>query len=593
MQAPTVGGGSTRSAVQVVSSDSPLTGPCEDGDVSYQVLGPLTVRRGGDVCSLGGFRQRLVLGVLLANANTVVSRDALIEAVWGDSQPSAAKASLHSYVSHLRDILGRDAISTRNGGYVISASRDTLDSLRFEAMIQEGRDVSELDPARAAMIFDAALTVWSGPAYGDIGDQLALINERERLSELRLLAMEDRIDLYLRLGRHADVVAELPGLIRKNPYRERFYGQLMVAQYRLGRQAEALRVFAEARRCLADDLGIDPTPQLWSLEDQILSHDPGLMADIRWADRSASGLSAANPAPPSGTAVSSTDDVFVSGLDLRQRVAQWRPRSAAMSIVVGALVMGMTGLWFLDRDTAEIAVPAIAASCLPVPDDVTAWWTGDRDAVDLIGGRGANLVHGATNGPGLVGDAFVLDGTGFVDVAHDPSLDPGTRDFTVDLWVRFDSTQGEQVVVEKWVQSFSGGTTMGWTFTKLEDNSLGFFSEGSGWALGVRSEPQIVPVDTWIHLAARRRGDTAEILVDGDLVATQSHPGGADSHIGSVSSLKFGHRGSVYDTSGSLDDRDFYLVGALDEIHFNVGRALTDAEIQDLARVPGLGYCRV
>lgn len=540
----------------------------------------------------------MVLAILLANADTVISRDALIEAVWAGSPPPSARTSLHTYLSHLRDALGPDAIGTINGGYVIHVSPESLDSRQFENMIDQGRRLSDSDVRSAANLFDRALSLWMGAPFGDFGDLPALITERERLTELRILTFEYRADAYLELGRNGDVIAELPGLIREHPYRERFYGQLMLALYRSGRQADALRVFGDARRRLADDLGVDPTPELWALEEQILSHDPGL-----------TGITTAQP--ENGHTVPRRDDLrsvaeappaFAPDEATTSLVADPggsvsaapRPRrTLSLVLVVGLVVTASVGLLVGDIGWAESPEDATATGCLVPPAEITAWWTGDDDGVDLIGGRDAKLVHGVTHGPGVVGAAFYLDGDSFVDVAHDPSLDPGREDFTIDLWARFDSTDGEQILVEKWVQTWSDHETMGWTFTKLADNSLGFFSEGVGWALGVGSAPQDIPLDTWIHFAARRHGDKVEILINGALVASQTHPGGEDSYIGSVVSLKFGHRGSVYDTWGSLDESGFYLQGAIDEVHLTVGTSLSDEDIRELVDAGSLGYCRI
>lgn len=589
------GGSSTRSRKAFGPGNLQLLGA--PADVNFQVLGPLTARCGGEICNLGGPRQQMVLAILLANADMVISRDALIEAVWAGNPPPAARTSLHTYLSHLREALGPDTISTINGGYVIHASPENLDSLQFENMINEGRRLSDSDVRSAANLFNRALSLWRGAPFGDFGEQPDLITERERLTELRILTFEYRADAYLELSRNGEVIAELPGLIREHPYRERFYGQLMLALYRSGRQADALRVFGDVRRRLADDLGVDPTPELWALEEQILSHDPELtgittaqpenghpvfpLADLRAVAEAPSGFS-----PDEATTPMSADPERDVSATPRHR------RTISSVLAFGLVIIASGGLLAGGVGWADSPKDATATGCLVPPAEITAWWTGDGDDADLIGGRDANLVHGVTHGPGVVGTAFYLDGDGFVDVAHDPSLDPGREDFTIDLWARFDSTDGEQVLVEKWVQTWSDHETMGWTFTKLADNSIGFFSEGVGWALGVRSTPQDIPLDTWTHFAARRHGETVEILINGELVASQTHPGGEDSYIGSVASLKFGHRGSVYDTSGSLDESDFYLQGAIDEVHLAVGTSLSDEDIRDLVDARSQGYCR-
>jgi DNA-binding SARP family transcriptional activator len=536
----------------------------------------------------------MVLAMLLASANHVISRDALIEGVWAGNPPPAARTSLHTYLSHLRDVLGPKTISTSHGGYVIHASPDTLDSLAFENLIEEGRRLSASDVPKAAGLLDDALSLWAGPPFGDLGDQPAIVTERERLTELRILATEYRADAYLQLGRNGQVISELAGLIKEQPYRERLYGQLMLALYRSGRQADALRVFGDVRQRLVDDLGVDPTPELWALEEQILSHDPRLLmqatrplTELPDALASPKRRLAVTEAPPP---VTPDEEAPPPRADSRRSFAS--RRRMLFWVILASLVV-TAGVGLLAAGMRRMDQPAATTTgCLAPPAEITAWWTGDDDGIDLVGARDAKLVHGVTYGPGVVGAGFYLDGDSFVDVAHDASLDPGRKDFTVDLWARFDSTDGEQILVEKWVQTWSDDQTKGWTFTKLADNSVGFFSEGTDWALGVGSVPQDIPLDTWTHFAARRHGDTAEILINGVLIASETHPGGEDSHIGSVASLKFGHRGSIYDTSGSLDERGLYLKGAIDEVHLSVGTSLSDDHIRDLVEAGSAGYCR-
>jgi hypothetical protein len=197
------------------------------------------------------------------------------------------------------------------------------------------------------------------------------------------------------------------------------------------------------------------------------------------------------------------------------------------------------------------------------------------------------LHNNAITGPGFVGDAFHLDGAGdFVEVPHDPALNVGTGDFTVDFWVYFNTTAGEQVLVEKYVENF-GPAPPGWFLTKLPDNSLRF-GTGPG-PLVVNSPSLALPPNTWIHVAARRSSGVATILVNGTPVANGPLAYNADS----ASSLKFGHRGSPSDTPGSTDTRGFYLNGRIDEVELVVGRALSDAEIQDIVMADSAGKCKV
>jgi sialidase-1 len=209
----------------------------------------------------------------------------------------------------------------------------------------------------------------------------------------------------------------------------------------------------------------------------------------------------------------------------------------------------------------------------------TGWWQGNGSVADAVSGRNAVLHGDAAFGPGIVGDAFVLDGEGdFVDVPDHPTLNVGSEDFTVSLWVRFASTQGEQVLVEDWIQTYDRRTMEGWTLTKLKSNVIGF---GAATAGGVDTEPLDLPIDTWIHVAARRRAGSMSVFIDGELVANRrmTNPGqSADSD----ASLKFGHRGSRDDTPGSLDRRGFFLNGDLDEATIFVGHGLSDEAIRNI-----------
>jgi hypothetical protein len=231
-------------------------------------------------------------------------------------------------------------------------------------------------------------------------------------------------------------------------------------------------------------------------------------------------------------------------------------------------------------------------ACVRPPGRLTGWWPGDGDVSDITGGRDAVLHGDATFGAGAVDGAFVLDGDGdFVDVPDDPTLDVGTGDFTVDLWVNFNDTTGEQVLAEKWVQRY-GELSDGWTFTKLGDNSIGFFSEGPGvGGLGVASAPISIQVNTWIHFAARKGGDTVQIFMNGAVIASLTNPG-TKVDLDSASSLKFGHRGGESDTPRAQREQFFFLNGRIDEAELVVGRALSDRKILSIYLAGAAGKCK-
>src|SRR5919109_349764 len=241
--------------------------------MDIRVLGPLEVLTDQRMVRLGGPKQRTVLALLALRANEVVSAERLIDDVWGENPPEAAKSSLQSYVSHLRTALGSGRIEGRSAGYVLHAASDEIDAVRFAALVEEGNRASADDPAAAIRAYHAALGFWRGGALDDLAGTRSLQPEIARLEELRMAAVEQRLAAELALGRHAEVVAELETLIGRSPLRERLWGHLMVALYRSGRQADALAAYQRARQILSEELGIDPSTDLQRLQEQILRQD--------------------------------------------------------------------------------------------------------------------------------------------------------------------------------------------------------------------------------------------------------------------------------------------------------------------------------
>jgi DNA-binding SARP family transcriptional activator len=242
--------------------------------VEFRILGPLEVVEEGRPLTLGGPRQRALLAILLTRANEVVSSDRLIDELWGAQPPRTATNALQYHVSRLRKTLGpSEAIVTREPGYLIRVGPDELDLLRFEQLVEEARQA----PAdQAARLLHHALSLWRGPALADLASELFVQAEILRFEELRLAALELRIETDLALGRHRELVGELEVLVHEHPLRERPRAQLMLALYRSGRQAEALDLYREGRHVLVDELGIEPGLELQELEKAILSHDPEL-----------------------------------------------------------------------------------------------------------------------------------------------------------------------------------------------------------------------------------------------------------------------------------------------------------------------------
>ena len=232
----------------------------------FRILGPLEVLEDDRPIPLGGARQRALLAILLTRANEVVSTDRLIDDLWGEAPPRTALNTLQYYVSQLRKLLGAERIVTQPPGYLIRVEADELDLARFERLVEEGGGERVRE----------ALALWRGPALADFAYEEFARAEAARLEELRLAALEQRLDVDLALGRHAEVVGELEQLVAQHSLRERPRGQLMLALYRSGRQAEALDVYQATRRALVDELGIEPSPALRELEKAMLSQDPAL-----------------------------------------------------------------------------------------------------------------------------------------------------------------------------------------------------------------------------------------------------------------------------------------------------------------------------
>ncbi|MFD0554949.1 BTAD domain-containing putative transcriptional regulator [Streptomyces rectiviolaceus] len=246
-------------------------------DTDYRLLGPVEAWRAGRRLTLGGPKPRALLAALLLEPGRVVSVDALIDAIWDDRPPDTARSLIQSYVSALRRALSADAIETRPPGYLIHADATLVDRVEFERLAVQGRQAAaDGDHAAAARLLGDALSLWRGPALGGIGETLRAM--ADQLEEARQAALEERIAAELaQTGRETDLVAELTALVAKHPTRERLRGQLMLALYRLGRQADAITVYAEGRDVLAEELGIDPGPDLRRMHEAILRADEALL----------------------------------------------------------------------------------------------------------------------------------------------------------------------------------------------------------------------------------------------------------------------------------------------------------------------------
>ena len=290
--------------------------------MDFRILGSLEVCDRDRTLRLGGDKQRALLAVLLLHANEVVSADRLIDDLWGARPPPAALKALQAHVSRLRKALDTEAgelrddngdrspvgsdgvLVTRGHGYLLCVARGELDLDRFRAAVEAGREaLAAGDAGRAAAILRDGLALWRGPPLADFAYEAFAQAAIAEIEDLHLSALEERVEADLALGRDRDLVGELTSLVRQNPLRERVRGQLMLALYRSGRQAEALQVYQEFRRELSEQLGLDPGRGLQQLEVALLNRDPSLQApptngsSVLPPDSPRAAAAAAAPAP--------------------------------------------------------------------------------------------------------------------------------------------------------------------------------------------------------------------------------------------------------------------------------------------------------
>jgi DNA-binding SARP family transcriptional activator/streptogramin lyase len=240
----------------------------------FRILGSFEASVRGKPLEVGAGKQRALLTVLLLSGGEIVSTDRLIDALWEDDPPASALNSVHIYVSQLRKKLGNGRLETRGQGYRLALEPDQLDLGRFERLLAEGRELLAAgESGHAAETLRAALALWRGPPLSDFASEPFSQGEIARLEELRLEAVEDRIEADLALHRQAELVSELDALVRRHPLRERLRAQLMLALYRSGRQTEALDAYGQGRRMLAEELGLRPGQALQELERAILRQD--------------------------------------------------------------------------------------------------------------------------------------------------------------------------------------------------------------------------------------------------------------------------------------------------------------------------------
>jgi DNA-binding SARP family transcriptional activator len=243
--------------------------------LEFRILGPLEVSDESGPIALGGQRQKALLAALLLESGRVVATDRLVDLLYGDEAPKTATTSLQNSISRLRRVLGADVLETQPPGYVLRVEPRQVDARRFEAELGDARRAGS-EERREILV--RALSTWRGPALAEFTFEQFAQPEIRHLEELRIVALEERIDADLELSRHGDVVGELEALVQQHPLRETFRRQLMLALYRSGRQAEALEVYQDARSRFVEELGIEPGPELRVLQSEILRHAAGVGA---------------------------------------------------------------------------------------------------------------------------------------------------------------------------------------------------------------------------------------------------------------------------------------------------------------------------
>jgi DNA-binding SARP family transcriptional activator len=311
--------------------------------LEYRALAGLTIHDGDQELAVGGPRQRRLLGVLLVHRGAVVSGDVLAEAVFDGRPPPGARGTIRSYVARLRHVLDRPGagshLVTQPPGYRLEVGDDAFDVARFERSVTLGRsELSEGRPQEAARSLRSGLGLWHGEAYEEFADEDWARPEVARLDELRLVAHDLLAEAGLACGLSAEVAADLEPLVAEHPLRESFQAKLMIALYRSGRQADALRSYQDHRRVLAEDLGLEPEPELSELEQRILAHDDSL----RGPPVHHLGVLAGEPLPDDpGTGVSGTGTRAVAAVMPDANPPTARPAATARRLSAQLAVLGI------------------------------------------------------------------------------------------------------------------------------------------------------------------------------------------------------------------------------------------------------------
>jgi pimeloyl-ACP methyl ester carboxylesterase/DNA-binding SARP family transcriptional activator len=381
--------------------------------MEFRILGPLEA--GDPPLALGGGKQRALLAVLLVNAGRTVPRSRLIDDLWGEDVPETAAKMVQIHVSQLRKALPAGLLATRPPGYALEVAPEDVDLHRAERLLADARAARETGYAGAAAeALREALGLWRGEALAEFDEPFAAV-EAARIEELRLALTEERIDIDIALGRHADVVGELEALIARHPLRERPRGQLMLALYRSGRQAEALAAFQETRRALDEELGLEPSPALRELERRILRQDPDLDAP----PPPASSPSPPRPVPAATGAMVGREAELAR---LEALVEEAAAGEARLVVVSGEAGLGKTTLVdaFLPGACARAGAAVARGQCVEQHGAAEAYMPLLEALADLCGGGGGAQ---ATRVLGERAPMWLLQLPGLVSDAERPALE--------------------------------------------------------------------------------------------------------------------------------------------------------------------------
>jgi DNA-binding SARP family transcriptional activator len=387
--------------------------------MEYRILGPLEVAHEGEPVPLGRMKERLVLAVLLLHANEFVSRERLIDELWGPAPPPTAKKAVNVYISQLRKALarnGHDPVSTADGGYRLGIKEDELDASRLRQLLATAREresAGELEAA--AELLREGLGLWRGPTLSGLLLESHGREEISQLDELRLTALMDRIDCDLALGWHEEVLGELHVLVGEHPLRERLRAQQMLALYRADRQADALDAYQQARHDLMDELGIEPSESLQRLQQGILRHDPALEA-------------------PTGTAA--TNGAPLAPAPAAAAPAEVPPRSRRRRPTLGRRYRVAAGLAAVVAVAATVAVLSTRGSGTKPPSSPVSY-VGSNNLASIDPTTGKFVVYpagGVKPGPmALVGTRLwiVVRGSGTIAQQGKPPFPAGVAPYDI------------------------------------------------------------------------------------------------------------------------------------------------------------------